>query len=447
MTMSNKNLLQKLRNIFNSNEEPSEPLPIDFASAIPAVLQAQLGEIAIKIKKNPISDVEDDEDNQYVDLVMEGGGVLGIALLGYTYALEQMGIRFLNIAGTSAGAINALFLAAAGTPAQNRSDRLMDILSRMDLRQFMDGGRLAVDFTDAVVTKKSLPLLISHALPLIPTIIRNFGIHPGDIFLKWVKTELEQLGVTDAASLKQKMSQLPKGFKIKESRLNANVSHAPKQPKDSVYFASDEFAQCRLVVVASEVTAQEKAQFPEDAARYWLNPNQINPAEFLRASMAIPVFFHPYQAKSAIIANNSVAEMTETGANAVFVDGGVISNFPINVFHNAKRIPLTPTFGVRLEEQNNSAGQEKDSIIKYLISIFNTARRDADKAFIKENVDYRQLIGDIKINEDIYNWLDFDMSPAKKKTLFVEGVKAAVDFVQKFDWVDYKKLRGELAQF
>ena len=51
--------------------------------------------------------------NQYVDLVMEGGGVLGIALVGYTYVLEQAGLRFLGIAGTSAGAINAAYFAGA----------------------------------------------------------------------------------------------------------------------------------------------------------------------------------------------------------------------------------------------------------------------------------------------------------------------------------------------
>lgn len=46
-----------------------------------------------------ISDLVDDNNLQYVDLVMEGGGVLGIALTGYTYALEQAGIRFLGIGG------------------------------------------------------------------------------------------------------------------------------------------------------------------------------------------------------------------------------------------------------------------------------------------------------------------------------------------------------------
>ena len=37
--------------------------------------------------------------------MQEGGGVWGIALLGYTYILEKMGIRFFSLAGTSAGAI------------------------------------------------------------------------------------------------------------------------------------------------------------------------------------------------------------------------------------------------------------------------------------------------------------------------------------------------------
>ena len=52
-----------------------------------------------------VSDVLDDKGNQYAHLVQKGGGVLGVALVGYTYVLEEMGIRFLKQAGTSAGAI------------------------------------------------------------------------------------------------------------------------------------------------------------------------------------------------------------------------------------------------------------------------------------------------------------------------------------------------------
>ena len=59
---------------------------------------------AEKLKSKAFSDIIDDEGNQYVDLVQEGGGVLGIALVGYTYILETAGIRFFHLAGTSAGA-------------------------------------------------------------------------------------------------------------------------------------------------------------------------------------------------------------------------------------------------------------------------------------------------------------------------------------------------------
>ena len=49
------------------------------------------------------SDVEDAQSHQYVDLVQEGGGTLGIALVGYTYVMEKAGIRFLVSPGHRLG--------------------------------------------------------------------------------------------------------------------------------------------------------------------------------------------------------------------------------------------------------------------------------------------------------------------------------------------------------
>jgi Predicted esterase of the alpha-beta hydrolase superfamily len=55
--------------------------------------------------------------------------MLGIALVGYTWALEQAGIRFLGIGGTSAGSINALLVAALGSPAEAKSPKLLSQLA------------------------------------------------------------------------------------------------------------------------------------------------------------------------------------------------------------------------------------------------------------------------------------------------------------------------------
>jgi hypothetical protein len=120
-----------------------------------------------------VSDVIDVNGRQYVDLVLEGGGVHGIALAGYTYVLEKMGIAFMKSAGTSAGAINTLLLNAVSTKDEvvkmqnhflnddgnsgeeelrfrpgllnaddyyeTRSEKLLEYLSSKDLRDLVDG--------------------------------------------------------------------------------------------------------------------------------------------------------------------------------------------------------------------------------------------------------------------------------------------------------------------
>ena len=89
-------------------------------------------------KEFVVSDVIDGELHQYVNLVQEGGGVLGVALVGYTYVLEKMGIRFLKLAGTSAGAINTMLLASIGYRNEEKSTEALKILSSTNLFDFVD---------------------------------------------------------------------------------------------------------------------------------------------------------------------------------------------------------------------------------------------------------------------------------------------------------------------
>src|SRR5215210_6412017 len=105
-----------------------------------------LRELKEEHEDKPFSDVVDDEGNQYVDLVMEGGGVLGVALVGYTYVLEEMGIRFLRVGGTSAGSINAVLVAGLGTPQERKSEKIIKELANVDFWNFVDGGAAARAF-------------------------------------------------------------------------------------------------------------------------------------------------------------------------------------------------------------------------------------------------------------------------------------------------------------
>lgn len=96
---------------------------------------------ATALSNKEFSDTIDENGHQYVDLVMEGGGVLGLALVGYIYILEQAGIRFIGIAGTSAGSIAALLLSAIDVPEKEKSERLIDMIANMPINTFIDGKK------------------------------------------------------------------------------------------------------------------------------------------------------------------------------------------------------------------------------------------------------------------------------------------------------------------
>ena len=80
------------------------------------------------ISQREFSDLLDAEGNQYIEFVQEGGGVWGSALVGYLYGLEIFGIRFLKVAGTSAGAINTMLIAACKTKEEAKSEIIKEIL-------------------------------------------------------------------------------------------------------------------------------------------------------------------------------------------------------------------------------------------------------------------------------------------------------------------------------
>lgn len=56
----------------------------------------------------------------FADLVLEGGGVKGIALVGAISVLEERGYEFQRVAGTSAGTIVGSLVAARAGPHSSR---------------------------------------------------------------------------------------------------------------------------------------------------------------------------------------------------------------------------------------------------------------------------------------------------------------------------------------
>ena len=442
-----------------------------------------------------ISDVYDSEGNQYTDLVQEGGGVWGIALLGYTYVLEQVGIRFFSLAGTSAGAINTILLASGSCKNELRTEVIIKDLLELDLFSFVDGKKenwrltkwvkgiiqkfiLKADyvkrlmnavkitvavlflstwicFISALTGPRSLlfwssvtAMFISLVCIIIAIVLfhriksvakTGYGLNSGISFYNWLYTLLSRNKVTNLHDLKKNFCNVPEGLKVRRDPVRDATSGEEVMPPKSPM----------LVIVASDITTGNKVEFPRMWDMYWDNPADVPPAAFVRASMSIPFFFETYRIpiswglikakekwKDQINWNGEIPDYVQ------MVDGGVLSNFPINVFYNPNFIiPRMPTFGVRLGGDGIERPNEIKTLGEYASSLISTLRSTTDKNFINGNKAF--TIGIKEVDMTGHSWLNFFMKDEEKQIIFAKGAQAAADFILKFDWEDYKKQRME----
>jgi NTE family protein len=381
------------------------------------------------------SDIVDDNGYQYADLVQEGGGVLGIALVGYTHVLEAAGMRFFSLAGTSAGAINTLMLAGLGKVDEPKSEKILDLLVNKNLFDFVDGDPSVKSLIQGFIDGRSKWFLwfkgLQNLRRILGLINKQLGINPGTNFEEWVRDNLSKNNIRNTHDLLLHRSKVPQLY-CRDGRSTDDL-----RPK--------------LVMIASDVTTQTKVQFPEMAPLYWANPDEVHPSVYVRASMSIPVFFYPVVVKDIPNDGESkkrwlelVSYHGEIPPEVSFVDGGLLSNFPINVFHNKTAVPRLPTFGVRLSTYRD-AYNKTGSFFQFAGSMIATMRHIYDFDFILRHPDYKNIICSIDADA-AFNWLDFNMPPGKKIDLFKLGAQKAIEFLEKFDWEAYKELRRTMTQ-
>jgi len=384
-----------------------------------------------KINQMQFSDLMDSSGNQYVELVQEGGGVLGVALIGYTYVLEQMGIRFFSLAGTSAGSINAMLLAGLGDISKPKSEKVVDVLVNKNLYDFVDGDSDSKDFIKALVEKAKRVKMIWKGWQVIDEIFDDLGLNPGDDFQNWLAKFLENNGINSVADLNEHFAKLPADLIIRQGIQKTLDGLKP-----------------RIAIISADLTTETKVEFPRMASLYWSNPESENPALFVRASMSIPYFFSPLQIdnipQGPDAQKNWVDTVSFTGAlpqKCFFVDGGILSNFPIDVFHKQNTIPRMPTFGIRLGDNRNIANNITNPT-NLFGAMFNSSRHLHDYDFLLKNPDYSLLIEKIDIGN--HDWLNFGITDDEKLDLFKRGAIAAERFLRQFDWLKYKQIREQL---
>ncbi len=476
------------------------------------------------ISSKEFSDLLDQEGNQYIEFVQEGGGVWGSALVGYLYGLEIFGIRFLKVAGTSAGAINTMLIAACKTKEEPKSELIKDILFSWDFADFMDGKTyvkttlhgmlnnkdffkinaiiaailfiILVSIPFAAPSETILSAKLMFLIPLIPAVIlflcikklynnfrkENSGLNPGSVFQNTMKSALDNFGIKTVANLNEKFIQKEYALNLNyrygngqeyytmalqsiENIKNKNLEHIDQtrykifydSAANNDYYRNNPFylLQSEYVIITTDINAKIKVELPTMANLYWSEEElkHISPAEFVRASMSVPFFFEPFQ-KEINRNDDSVKYAWKFWMNTrkddinpvgIFIDGGSISNFPIDLFHADEVFyPRMPLFGVQLTSDSDmlsEKGKTSEEIMKtpfsYAGNIISTLKGFNDKTFLTKHSFYK-LYSIQTVNCGTSSWLNFFMKKEEKEELFNRGFQAALDFLNQFDWKKYK---------
>lgn len=256
------------------------------------------------------------------DAVFEGGGVKGIGLVGALLAAEEKGYSWVNVAGTSAGAIIASLI-AVGYTAMEIKNMVMDI----DYLSFTDKTALSN---------------IPAAGPIL-SIMSIKGVYKGDAIEQWLRERYMAKG-------KEKFKDIKTGFKDKKYKY-------------------------KLRVIASDISEKRLLVLPQDIMRYGIEPDELDIAKAVRMSIGIPLFFKPVTV---------TYKKGHKNKKSLIVDGGLLSNFPVWLF-DEKGIPSWPTFGFRLVEPHYKSDNNSMSTVKYILNIAATMMEAFDERYIEMN--------------------------------------------------------------
>jgi len=173
----------------------------------------------------------------WIDGVFSGGGLKGFALVGAYQVLEAESFRFKRVAGTSAGAILAAFIAAGYSGKE-----IQTMLEELDVPSLLDPRKTFFPF------------------PFMKwvNVYNHLGLYKGKELEKWFFHRLAAKGVYTFGDL----------------------------PRDSLKLVASDLTNGRIIVL------------PDDLHKYDIDANNFSVACALRMSCGIPFFFEPVTLKT-----------------------------------------------------------------------------------------------------------------------------------------------------
>jgi NTE family protein len=321
--------------------------------------------------------------------VFQGGGVLGIGLIGALSVMEDQGYTFAHVAGTSAGAIAASLVAAGYSAAQVR-----DIINGLPFDKMMD--------TD-LLSKLTLPLSVPFHL------LHDLGVFEGNYLEDHIRTYLQQAPAGPITTF--------------------------GQLKDAT--ATDERFRYRLQVIVTDLTRQQMVILPRDAEQYGVHPDDVDVAHAVRMSMSIPLFFRAVHWSDSVIVDGG---QTSSFPLWLFDQGDAPPPLPTIGFKlvQGAQQPGGPQ-GTDLPAKVAVAKNVVLGPMTEIIAIINTSSNALDALYLSDD----RFAQTITIDTLGIPPADFLIGQPDKDRLFASGQAAAREFLAHWDADEFnRRFRG-----
>lgn len=308
----------------------------------------------------------EDKTTEPESLVFSGGGIKGLAYVGVVKALEEKQLfqKVRRFAGASAGAITAALLAIG-----MNADELDEHMSSVDFATFLQKSNVDIE---GLADKPSELLSIKVGPAVIFDEVTKQGLCDGSIFVQWLTSMFKLKGFDETTTFTQLYE---------------------KTGNELIIVLC--YANCSKTVLACH-KCEETANMPVVTA--------------VRGSMSIPFIFQP------LIWNDNV-----------YVDGGTMYNYPIEVFD--EEVSPDKTLGFILSTQSSvltPQRKEDNGILSHLACIYDAIMNVSyEYCFRMENHHRTVFIDPAGIGT-----LDFKLTEDQKKVLKDNGYKATIDYFE-----------------
>lgn len=315
---------------------------------------------------------------KYTNLVFSGGGVLGIAYLGALEYFYKTGLinPIVNLAGTSAGAITAC-LTSFNLPF----DELKLILNSLDYSKVAgkDDSSESPRYFPKVV-KDQLSKVFEN-VDCVYRLIKSYGWYSSQYFYDWIKIQIDSQFDPEKKAPPYTFSD------FKDTSL-----HKDYRPFKDLY------------IIGTDITRSTSTVFS-----YKTTPN-MEVAEAVRISMSVPLLFESIKTSCNI---------NENTPQTLFVDGGMLYNYPITLFDDD--YPSKDTIGICFK--STPKANSINNIVDFILSSLACSSRIQTALFESKPTD---IVRSICIHTSDISAFNFDVSPndATYNFLYEQGYRA-----------------------